>query len=203
MRQSAFNSLNLHLRRGCALLGGIALVFPVLPARAERSYSEYRARTRDYQVCVFQLREVGIAEADAASACAAALAPRTISECVTAISAGTALTPTDALAGCRQVRRPTDLATCVVDISAVTGGALPADTLNACRRSLLPLRFSNCVIGAGVETTLQPAALFDVCLAAGDRPRNVLPSFVPASQGIPTTPGTSITPRLTPLVPMQ
>lgn len=191
-------------------IGGLAaLAVPIAPAQAQSTDSDYRARTRDYQICVAQLQEAGVVEAAAADGCAAALAPRDISECVTTISADTPIVAADALTNCRQVRRPVDLATCVVDISAVTENAILADALDSCRRSLLPRRFSNCVVGLSLETALEPSVALSTCIAAGDRPRNVLPSFVPSSEGIPTTPssGTTNLPeeplRLTPLVPIQ
>lgn len=202
-RVSRYASLQL------AVVGLVALSLPIAPAQAQSRDSDYRARTRDYETCVAQLLESDIVEAEAVTACAAALAPRDISECVTYISAETPIAATDALSNCRQVRRPVDLATCVVDINVVTDNAIPLDTLNSCRRSLLPRRFSNCVVGLSSQTTLAPQAALDTCIAAGDRPRNVLPTFVPSSEGIPATPssGTTNIPddplRLTPLVPQQ
>jgi hypothetical protein len=201
-----------RIRRGVVLpLSGLVMAFtvPIAPAQAQSTDSDYRARQRDYQICAAQLLEAGVVETVAADACAAALAPRDIGECVSSISSETPIVATDALANCRQVRRPVDLATCVIDISALTENALLSDTLDSCRRSLLPRRFSNCVVWLSLETAIDPGAALNACIAAGDRPRNVLPSFVPSSEGIPTTPssGTTNIPdeplRLTPLVPMQ
>lgn len=143
----------------------------------------YRASTKDYQNCAGGLKGAGISEADIAAACAAALYPRDISTCVTRIGGETSIAATDALSNCRRVRRPPEMATCVVDISK-TGVDKTAllDVLDNCRRSLLPRRFSNCVVGLrnGVDASIADA--MTSCIAASNRPRNVLPSFVPAGQ---------------------
>jgi hypothetical protein len=206
---------SLHITRfsiQVTVAGLIALALPVAPASA--TYSDYRALQRDYQTCTADLVGVGIAAADAASACAAALAPRDIGECVIMIGEGTVIAATDALSGCRQVRRPVDLAACVVDINTSLQNVVPLDVLSNCRRSLLPTRFSNCVVGISQETLIDPAVAMSTCIVAGDRPSNLLPSFVPSSEPIPSTPSSIPTPsdtdmpadsspRLTPLVPTQ
>jgi len=166
----------------------VAILLPIAPASAAQYYSEYRAREVDYQACTRGLIDTGITVEDAATACSAALAPHDISECVVQINTETAIAATDALTGCRQVRRPIELAVCVVSINTNTQNAVPLNVLDNCRRSLLPVRFSNCVVGVSLETALPPEVAMSNCIAAGDRPRNVLPSFVPSSEGIPTTP---------------
>jgi len=153
------------------------------------TYSETRIRAEHYQVCVSSLIQAGILEADGASACAASLYPRDLSRCVTQIGQGSEVAVTDALSGCRGVRRPLELATCVTEISEATDKVDPALILNDCRLSLLPTRFSSCVVGLGDGTTeMNPLDALQACIAAGDRPRNVRPNFVPAGQPIPPTP---------------
>jgi len=170
-----------------ALAGIVSVLLPIAPASATQ-YSQYRAQELDYQACARGLVDTGITAEAAAIACGAALAPRDISDCVTQIKTATAIVATDALTGCRQVRRPVELAACVVNINANTQNAVALNVLDNCRRSLLPVRFSNCVVGVSLETALPPELAMSDCIAAGDRPRNVLPSFVPSSQPIPTTP---------------
>ena len=97
---------------------------------------------------------------------------------------------TDALSGCRRVRRPEDLATCVVGITGVsTTGTKPLDVLTYCRRSLLPKRFSNCVVGInGQVPAYSTTEMMDNCIAASNRPRQVLPSFIPKGEEVPLQP---------------
>jgi hypothetical protein len=171
-----------------ALAGMVSVLLPIAPANATQRYSEYRAQEVDYQACARGLVDTGITAEDAAIVCSAALAPSDLSDCVIQIKAETAIVATDALTGCRQTRRPIELAACVVNINANTQNAVALNVLDNCRRSLLPVRFSNCVVGVSLETALPPELAMSNCIAAGDRPRNVLPSFVPSSEPIPTTP---------------
>lgn len=213
-----------------AIAGLATLTLPAAPTRASDSnntstlkqgsgsYSDYRADDLDYQLCATRLLAAGIVEVDAASACALALYPRDLSRCVSQIDEGTIITATDALDGCRRVRRSLDLATCVIDINTDvidintdvtdintdTQNTVALDVLDNCRRSLLPTRFANCVVGLSRETSLVPAIAMDVCIAAGDRPRNVLPSFVPRTdeQLLPLPPLEPLDDRtLAPLIP--
>lgn len=211
MRDFSFRAARL-ISIPLAMVSLVALsAAPVRASYSSSSFADYRARQRDYQLCASSLLQAGIVEADVSAACSAALAPSDIGDCVTQIKDGTTIAATDALGSCRQVRRPIDLASCVVDISNGTQNALPLDILNNCRRSLLPTRFSNCVVGISVETTLDPTVAMQNCIAAGDRPRNVLPSFVPSSEPIPTTPRSPLdlptseqtSPQFTPLLPTQ
>ncbi|NJL22790.1 MAG: hypothetical protein HC895_21355 [Leptolyngbyaceae cyanobacterium SM1_3_5] len=100
--------------------------------------------------------------------------------------------PEAIIAGCRQVRRPIELADCVVDIRAATTDPTETDILNSCRRSLLPRRYGNCVVGLARSTEISGVSALGSCIQAGDRPRNLRPSFVPASQPIPTTPRSGV-----------
>lgn len=175
---------------------------------------EYRStplgdRPRDYESCVRTLSGLQLAETEVASACAAALYPRSLGECVSRISGDTTIAATDALSTCRRVRRPNDLATCVVDISRGSGeGVVLTNVLDNCRRSLLPVRFSSCVIGlrGGIPALSTDQAMTD-CIASSDRPREYLPNFIPSGQeiplpgsdaGSPTGAGTATTPDLLP-----
>ena len=196
-----------------ACAGLVALAVPIASAQAV-SYSEFRARESDYARCATDLVSTGVTETDAVAACAAALAPRDIGECVSDLYDNTELEPAAIVAGCRRVRRPVDLASCVVDIRSATVDATELNILDSCRRSLLPRRYSNCVVGLSQSTEVTGTVALNTCAAAGDRPRNLQPNFVPISEGIPTTPRSNLsseganaednTPlRFTPLVPTQ
>jgi hypothetical protein len=197
--------------------GLVAATLPANPALADYGSLDpynpapYRASTGDYRDCAAGLKQAGIAEADIASACGAALYPRDISTCVTRIGSGTAIAATDALSNCRRVRRPVELATCVVDISK-TGVDKPVllEVLDSCRRSLIPRRFSNCVVGLRGEVNASITDALTSCIAASNRPRAVLPSFEPAGGGVtqPSTlqepvPPQGSTPLQQPVAPSQ
>ncbi|WP_416676307.1 hypothetical protein [Egbenema bharatensis] len=186
------------------IVAGIVSTVAPLPAAASTPFSStYRASEGDYRACLSGLTGAGISTNEAAAACAGALYPADLSTCVTRIDGNTAILATDALNTCRQTRRPIDLASCVVNIS----GQAPEEPIalnvaDFCRRSLLPLRFSNCVVGLQGDTLTLTEAMQD-CIAAGRRPRDVLPTFVPIDQGIPATPTRIIVPEDEPLSPVR
>ncbi|NJN57463.1 MAG: hypothetical protein HC879_08160 [Leptolyngbyaceae cyanobacterium SL_5_9] len=154
----------------------------------------------DYQTCASELLGAGISEEEAAAACAGSLNPEELSECVIEIDVGTAVEAADALSGCRRVRRPEELSTCVVDIAFNVDAAEGLSVLDYCRRSLLPERFSECVMGLRTEVGFPTDEILNTCIAAGDRPRDLSPTF------IPVTPSQSpINPdiRVTPILPME
>lgn len=173
---------------------------PIVPAQASIDYgirgrdSEYRARQADYLSCADNLLTTGISEQEAAAACAAALAPRHVGNCAIDLYNNTELRPEAIVAGCRQVRRPLELAGCVVDIRTATTDTAEVDILDRCRRSLLPRRYGNCVVGLAQSTATTGVGALNGCIEAGDRPRNLRPSFVPSSQPIPTTPRSNAVP---------
>jgi hypothetical protein len=151
----------------------------------------------DYQTCASGLLSVGVSEEEAAAACGISLNPEELSECVIRINASTVIEATDALSGCQRVRRPEELATCVVDIAFDGEAADALNVLNYCRRSLLPVRFSECVVGLRSELGFATAEILNACIAAGDRPRELSPTFIPLTRQTPISPDI----RVTPLVP--
>jgi hypothetical protein len=157
-----------------------------------------RGRISDYEVCANRLLGAGVSQEAAASACAAALYPTELSRCVVSIDGETTIAANDALSGCRQVRRPLDLATCVSQISNLSNATEPLNVLDYCRRSLLPTRYSACVVGLSREVSTPLTEVLQTCIAAGTRPRNVLPNFIPAGQEPVVTPtdptGAEVTP---------
>ncbi|MBF2000895.1 MAG: hypothetical protein IGS50_08615 [Synechococcales cyanobacterium C42_A2020_086] len=157
----------------------------------------FRASERDYDRCAAALQRAGLDEAAVADACAAALHPQELAQCVTAINGNTELAAADVLSGCRRVRRPQELASCVVSINRISSeGTAELDVLNNCRRSLLPIRFSNCVVGLSRQLTASTSEAMSDCIAASSRPRDVLPTFIPQGQPVPLQPlpGTELTP---------
>lgn len=195
MHSRSLGSGNLKLTQIAALpLLVVGFVLAGLPAKpAQATYYNprpYRSSERDYQRCAEGLLGTGLQEEDAAAACAGALYPRALSSCVTTIDSETELTATDALSGCRRVRRPHELASCVVGITNLSNeGTEPTEVLDYCRRSLLPLRFSNCVVGLASEVqAFSTTEMMTTCIAATNRPRQVLPSFIPQGEEIPLQP---------------
>lgn len=149
-----------------------------------------------FDVCVNQLKENGVAGDKAGTACSGALIPKELSECVVIIRARSPIDADSALQACYQVRRPIDLGNCVADIQKAslggyttpasretTGAALPADSpsmvaLESCRKSLLPGRHSECVIALSRDTAnYTPIKAMDTCLAAEDFPRDLFPAY--------------------------
>ncbi|WP_088890346.1 hypothetical protein [Leptolyngbya ohadii] len=203
LRATAFGGSS-FLRLITLPLTAAGLVAFSLPAASVTQ--EYRTvplgdRPRDYEACTRALSGLQLAETEVATACAAALYPRSLGECVSRISRDTTIAATDALSGCRRVRRPNDLATCVVAISdGSSEGTVLTNVLDNCRRSLLPTRFSSCVVGlqGGIPALTTDAAMTN-CIAASDRPRDFLPTFIPSGQPIPLpggpadTTGTGVT----------
>jgi len=182
---------------------------PISAATASRYYnpSPYRSSERDYNSCAAELIGTGVTSEDAAAACAGALYPLALSACVSGIDGGTEIVATDALSSCRRVRRPEDLASCVVGITSVsTTGTEQSEVLTYCRRSLLPKRFSNCVVGiAGQVTAYSTTEMMDNCIAASNRPRQVLPNFIPQGEEVPLQPlpNGEATPSQTIMTPNQ
>jgi hypothetical protein len=169
-----------------AIAGLLAIGLPLQPAAARQS--------NDYQTCAAALRDSGIAEAQVASGCSAALRPAELATCVSEIEGQTALEAAAVLSGCRRVRRPLELSTCVVSINPGEG-AVATEVLDHCRRSLLPIRFSECVVGLVGEINYNTNRAMKSCIAATDPEPDGLPT-VP--DGLPVTPSESVpTPEVT------
>jgi hypothetical protein len=170
-----------------AIAGLATLSLPIQPSLA---------RDNDYQTCAAALRDVGLSEAQVASACAAALRPADLATCVGYISDLEAIDAAAALSGCRRVRRPLEYATCVVDIN--NQGAVANDVLEQCRRSLLPARFSECVVGLVAEISASTGSAMESCIAATDPEQDQLP---PAPATDPIEPEPALPVPTVPTVP--
>lgn len=168
-------------------LGLLAIQLPATALRLDPlSPSSLTApRAADYRNCAIDLLQAGLSENDAAAACAEALYPLELSECVVEINGNTEIAGDDALSSCLRVRRPLELAECVVDIDAAQNEAVSAGVLDYCRRSLLPERFSACVVGLSREIDLAVGDVMNTCISVTDRPENVEPDFIPRGQEAP------------------
>jgi hypothetical protein len=178
------------IRLGAFPIVAVGFLAVQLPAPALRldplSPSSLTApRAADYQNCAIDLLQSGLAEDAAAAACAEALYPLELSECVVEINENTEISGDDALSSCLRVRRPIELAECVVDIDAAQSEAVLAGVLDYCRRSLLPERFSACVVGLSREVGLAVGEVMNTCISVTDRPEEVESDFIPRGQEQP------------------
>lgn len=95
------------------------------------SFSQPASANNAFDKCVTQLIETGITGDEAGTACADALVPKDLSECVGNITEATPIDPQTSLKACYQVRRPVELSDCVVDIHQDTlqvSAPEPSDT---------------------------------------------------------------------------
>jgi hypothetical protein len=171
----------------------IAIALPIAPAKAL-----FGGARNPYESCAAGLTRAQVSAAEAASACGQALKPDDLGTCVNRI-ADEKVSGADALLVCRQVRRPVEAASCVVGIRRGVSDTAIVDVLDSCRRSLLPQTFSDCVVGLNSQLKVGGKQAIASCLDASDRPRDLLPTFIPLGNEIPIP----ITPSLipTPVVP--
>jgi hypothetical protein len=140
------------------------------------------AQANDYAACAAALRDLDLTldRATIADACALAYRPQEVSGCVTGVlSETTTITPVAALSACSRDRRPPEVATCVTDIHTTLPVADSPSVLDHCHRSLLPVRYSQCVIGLAETLDFTTDESLARCIAAGYRPENVAPTYIP------------------------
>ncbi len=168
----------------------IAIALPMAPAQAL-----FGGARKPYESCAADLTRAQVSAADAASACGQALRPDDLGTCVNRI-ADQKVSGADALSVCRQVRRPVEAASCVVGIRRGVLDTAIVDVLDSCRRSLLPQTFSDCVVGLNRQLKVGGKQAIASCLDTNDRPRDLLPTFIPLGNPIPipTTPSGVPTP---------
>lgn len=138
------------------------------------------AVANDFRNCINRMLDNGVTSDNASRACAQALVPEELSDCVADVRRQTQINSEEILFACDRVRRPLDLASCVVDIDRnflrsftpetpeERGNTTLARTaLDNCRRSLLPARYSQCVIGFGrTAESPTPDKAMEVCISA-------------------------------------
>jgi hypothetical protein len=166
---------------------------------------------RDFRGCAARLLSAGIAAETVSQACAEALSPRDLGNCVYKIQRETQIEAATALPTCRQARRPEDLANCVVGIGRYSRDAVDPTVLSYCGRSLLPVRFAQCVVGLRTEIDFSAIQAYDSCIDASDRTTGYLPSFIPSTsqpaefrpnyESTPLPPEATPTPSQLPTVP--
>lgn len=175
--------------------GWLAAIAPVLAINA--SYSN------DYRVCAGRIlrEEEGVTQQSVSEACAQALRPRELADCVVDIKRNTKIVAADALAYCSEARRPRDYASCVVGISRNTQEEINPAVLSYCNRSLLPVRFALCVVGLRTEIKdLPPTQALDTCIDGSDR----IGGLPPSSTLLPNQRSTQFNPvETTPIPPDQ
>lgn len=142
---------------------------------------EVHAGDDDYRKCASDLLEAGIAAETVAAACALALQPTEISECVTGVIDIADIAPVTALSACSRDRRPHEVASCVTEIHETLEVPNSNSVLTLCHRSLLPERYSACVIGLVKAADFTTGESLSRCIAAGYRPENIAPTFIPAN----------------------
>lgn len=175
--------------------GLLAATIPISPARANQ-----------FDGCIRQMVSSGVENPQAGTACAGALIPLELSQCVEIVRRNIDLPAQDVLNNCYRVRRPVDMAHCVVDINRslpvevpktaqapkpetppeettpptppTEKESLPMMVLQSCRQSLLPARYSECVTAVGRDVSkTTPEDALKTCLAAEDFPKDLFPAF--------------------------
>lgn len=185
--QHSHKHTNSTLRNTVAPVAIASLIASVIPLPANA--------VNEYQRCASNLLTAGVAAESASVACAQALHPQELSECVFYIRKHTPVLAPDALAGCVRVRRPMQLAECVIDINRNTQDAIPTAVLDNCRRSVIPTRFSECVVGLSRQVNLPPSQAMETCNytynATTQSSGAIAPTTPPTPQSFPTLPPTT------------
>lgn len=137
------------------------------------------ALANDYAACVADLLPLELEREAIAAACALAYRPTEVSRCVTGVVEVATVTPRSALAACSRDRRPLEVATCVTDIHNTLPVSDSPSVLDHCHRSLLPERYGQCVTSLATTLPLGTEDSLAQCIAAGYRPENVAPTYIP------------------------
>ncbi|MEM1310060.1 MAG: hypothetical protein AAF722_01220 [Cyanobacteria bacterium P01_C01_bin.70] len=141
--------------------------------------AQAQALDLDYDACADQLLNAGVDADAAAIACALSYRPTEVSGCVSSVLNAADVTPTAALSACSRDRRPDEVASCV---SSIHGDLVVSDSqsvLDHCHRTILPERYAACVTGISDEIGYATEDALASCIAAGYRPENVTPTYIP------------------------
>jgi hypothetical protein len=155
-----------------ALLTGTTL--PLLATAAQAQATDQR-----YDDCAGELLAAGVAADAAAIACANAYRPTEVSSCVSGVLGAADVTPTAALSACSRDRRPDEVASCVATIHDDLVVLDSQSVLDHCHRTILPERYAACVTGIADEVGYTTEDSLATCIAAGYRPENVAPTYIP------------------------
>ncbi len=167
-----FKSLRPYLTLPFTLFSAVLAPFTLVSPGVAIDYN--------YGQCIADLLEVGLAADAVASACASALRPDQVGSCVLDVTTATEISAEVALAACSRDRRPLEVASCVVNIHNALAVGSSAAVLNHCHRSILPARYADCVIDTALVAEIATTESMALCIAAGYRPVDVAPSFIPA-----------------------
>lgn len=152
--------------------------FPVFLLTAPNS----SALASKIATCTESLISTGLGKSPAAVACADALKPQDIEDCVVQITTKTSIKANNALQSCYRVRRPDELSSCVTSISSINnelGPDISAMALNTCRRSLLPKRQAECTLNLVTIAEISSEEAIESCIAAQLTPGKLPPGELP------------------------
>ncbi|MEO1295789.1 MAG: hypothetical protein AAFW75_08290 [Cyanobacteria bacterium J06636_16] len=152
---------------GLLAAGSVPLVAPAAHA------------SEDYAACARDLTELGVEAATAAAACALAFDPTEMSDCVVGVTDAADVSPVAAVSACSRDRRPDEVATCVTSIHEQLAVTNSQSVLTLCHRSILPERYAECVTGLADAVGYSTDDSLASCIAAGYRPQDVAPTYVP------------------------
>ena len=138
-----------------------------------------QAQTGNYAGCARDLTELGISAEAAAAACALSFRPTEMSNCVADVAAASEVSAISALSACSRDRRPDEVAHCVSSIHRQLSVDNSQTVLDNCHRSVLPELYAECVTGLADAVDFSTDESLSRCIAAGYRPENVAPTFVP------------------------
>jgi hypothetical protein len=152
------------------MAAGTVPLFPIAASAEE---------DRNYDLCASELLATGLDPDTVAQACSLAYRPTEVSGCVTGVLTLADVTPVEALGACSRDRRPDEVATCVTSIHEVLVVKNSFSVLDYCHRSILPERYAACVIGITATVGYTTDESLYSCIAAGYRPENVAPTYIP------------------------
>ena len=158
-------------------VAGALLSASTLPLLATAAQAQ--ATDENYDACASELLDAGLTAESAAIACAMAYRPTEVSGCVTGVLNAADVTPTAALSACSRDRRPDEVASCVATIHDDLVVTNSQSVLDHCYRTILPKRYAACVTGIADEVGYSTEDSLATCIAAGYRPENVAPTYIP------------------------
>lgn len=158
---------------------GLGLLFRVDSVLAADPFPYTFSTPNRFDNCTLDLIQRQISPQDAAQACAQALRPEDLRQCVVQITGSGQLAARDILNACRQVRRPVEMAGCVTDLRRDLKNASETEILNGCSLSLLPARFSQCARGLSRAPAIAATQALSDCNNGGIDQREFAPNFIP------------------------
>ena len=158
-------------------LAGALLSAGTLPLIATAAQAQ--ATDQNYGACADELLAAGVDADAAAIACSMAYRPTEVSGCVAGVIDAADVTPTEALSACSRDRRPDEVASCVTTIHDDLVVSSSQSVLDHCHRTILPERYAACVTGIAAEVGYTTEDSLATCIAAGYRPENVAPTYIP------------------------